>query len=1082
MRPIRLRFAGLRSYRSETVVDFDRLDLFAVIGDTGAGKSTLIEALCLALYARKSWKGGAASLNDLITDGVTTMRVELTFTAGGHEWVVTRARHRNASAPIDKLVSPTGGLGADGARSVTERVVEVIGLTYDQFIQAVVLPQGRFDALLAATEKERNDILTSILDLGDVAETQRRAKSLREEWEPYATAWTVERRRYPDDPAAELQRAVDRAGAASALDERLAAAAAELAALLARTEEAAGRHGALQAALRAVPRAPADAAGRLRRLAQARAALDAAEVAASTALAEARREALKIAERRRVVARGDATRDDLMAAASRIRTVIDELPAAEADLAAEGERHAMLAATAIDTTEPPQLATAAEAAASAERVVGEAELAARAADQAASAADRLVEQLEAARVEVLALDREVAALNDRLEAGAAKIRDAEASLDDAGRRRDVAIEAEHDALRADAAATAAAGCAPGAPCPICDRSLPDTFVPPHPTEGVAAARDRRAAVERELSQAAEALKELRDHRSKLDGERDATMARRSERASALDCLLDEAVGAGLALSPEADPGSGAGQVSDARIGDARVGGGAARDASAGSFVAAAALGAVAKRSDEARSALDTARRAHQDALAALHRERAIAQSETAMRQARLDDARSRLDQAITRRERLVGRLADLPDGWDGAAEPAALAVLLVDLDGAVDELHRLDLRDHELSQTAEAAEREILELTRRSADEVDRPAARVLAEVEAHQRAVEGLGALVGAGENEPFRRVELPLCFAPAPESSTPDGRTPGAVPPGAVPPGAVPPGAVPPAPAIADAAVADAATLEDLAALIAPVEDAAAAALQRAASAAAQLDAAVAQAGVDRSALLDAHGCATPAELSERRGEARRDRAAADAAAGSARETIDVVAALDECLAVAAPFLANLRVLEVALRSQHFIAHLVDERERELLAEASRRLKAITDGRFGFVADFGIVDVRSGETRSPDSLSGGERFQSALALALALVEIASRGAGKLDAVFVDEGFGSLDHHALDVALTTLGTVAGGGKMVALISHLRPVAEFVDDVLLVTKDEMFGSRIERLDPDAREAMLADDIRSGLTT
>ena len=1077
MRPIRLRFAGLRSYRSETVVDFDRLDLFAVIGDTGAGKSTLIEALCLALYARKSWKGGAASLNDLITDGVTTMRVELTFTAGGHEWVVTRARHRNTAKGIDKLVSPTGGLGADGAAAVTARVVQVIGLTYDQFIQAVVLPQGRFDALLAATEKERNDILTSILDLGDVAETQRRAKSLREEWEPHATAWTAERRRYPDDPAAELQRAVDRAGAASALDERLAAAAAELAALLARTEEAAGRHGALQAALRAVPRAPADAAGRLRRLAQARAELDAAEVAASTALAEARREALKIAERRRVMARGDATRDDLMAAASRIRTVIDELPAAEDDLAAEGERHAMLAATAIDTTEPPQLATAAEAVASAERGVSEAELAARVADQAASAADRLVEQLEAARVEVLALDREVAALNDRLEAGAAKIRDAEASLDDAGRRRDVALEAEHDALRADAAATAAAGCAPGAPCPICDRSLPDTFVPPHPTEGVAAARDRRVVVERELSQATEALKELRDHRSKLDGERDATMARRAERESALACLLDEAVGAGLALSPEADPGSGSGsgsgQASDAWVGDVRAGGGgrAPRDASAGPFVAAEALAAVARRSDKARAALDAARRAHQDALAALHRERASAQSETAMRQARLDDARSRLDQAITRRERLVGRLADLPEGWNGAPEPAALAVLLVDLDGAVEELRRLDVRDREVSQTAEAAGRELLELTRRSADEVERPAAQVLAEVEAHQRAVEGLGALVEARDEQPFRAAELPLRFAPASESRPPDGGAAGSVPPD-----------VPVADAVtADAVTADAATLEDLAGRIAPVEDAAAAALARAASAAAQLDAVVAQSGVDRSALLDAHGCATPAELSERRGEARRDRAAADAAAAAARETIAVVAALDERLAVAAPFLTNLRVLEVALRSQHFIAHLVDERERELLAEASRRLKAITDGRFGFVADFGIVDVRSGETRSPDSLSGGERFQSALALALALVEIASRGAGKLDAVFVDEGFGSLDHHALDVALTTLGTVAGGGKMVALISHLRPVAEFVDDVLLVTKDEMFGSRIERLDPDAREAMLADDIRSGLT-
>ena len=54
-------------------------------------------------------------------------------------------------------------------------------------------------------------------------------------------------------------------------------------------------------------------------------------------------------------------------------------------------------------------------------------------------------------------------------------------------------------------------------------------------------------------------------------------------------------------------------------------------------------------------------------------------------------------------------------------------------------------------------------------------------------------------------------------------------------------------------------------------------------------------------------------------------------------------------------------------------------------ITAEAARRLKEITKGRFGFVSDFGVVNIASGEVRSPDTLSGGERFQAALSLALA-------------------------------------------------------------------------------------------------
>ena len=237
------------------------------------------------------------------------------------------------------------------------------------------------------------------------------------------------------------------------------------------------------------------------------------------------------------------------------------------------------------------------------------------------------------------------------------------------------------------------------------------------------------------------------------------------------------------------------------------------------------------------------------------------------------------------------------------------------------------------------------------------------------------------------------------------------------------------------------------------------------------AELELATLLAGVD---------CADINDLHRSHGGAQVTVDAADRRVEEASTAVTQAADLDRVLVVAVPFVANLDVLSAALQNQHFLAHLVHAREADLLTEATRRLKLITDGRFGFVTDFGVIDIYSGEIRTADTLSGGERFQASLALALGLIEIASRGGGRLDAVFVDEGFGSLDSNALDVALDTLGKIAGAGKMVALISHLRPVADYVETVLHVTKDDMFGSRIKVLDADAREQLLADDIRSGL--
>ncbi|MGH9165752.1 MAG: SbcC/MukB-like Walker B domain-containing protein, partial [Acidimicrobiales bacterium] len=188
-----------------------------------------------------------------------------------------------------------------------------------------------------------------------------------------------------------------------------------------------------------------------------------------------------------------------------------------------------------------------------------------------------------------------------------------------------------------------------------------------------------------------------------------------------------------------------------------------------------------------------------------------------------------------------------------------------------------------------------------------------------------------------------------------------------------------------------------------------------------------------------------------------------------------------IDAALAIANPFLAALDALNKLLADGKFIGHLVREREVALLTEASRVLRSISGDRFGFGDGFKVIDRHSGQERGPDTLSGGERFQASLALALALVEIATRSGGQLEAVFVDEGFGSLDAGSLDQALTTLGAVASDGKLVALVSHLRQVAEYVDQVLLVERDDATGSRVRPLDQTERDSLLAEDARSRMT-
>ena len=138
--------------------------------------------------------------------------------------------------------------------------------------------------------------------------------------------------------------------------------------------------------------------------------------------------------------------------------------------------------------------------------------------------------------------------------------------------------------------------------------------------------------------------------------------------------------------------------------------------------------------------------------------------------------------------------------------------------------------------------------------------------------------------------------------------------------------------------------------------------------------------------------------------------------------------------------------------LQARQFPQWLVSEALDDLVAVASQTLAALSSGQFDlthekgdlFVIDHADADAR----RSVRTLSGGETFQASLALALALSSqissLAAAGAARLDSIFLDEGFGTLDAETLEVVATTLEALAQGDRMVGVVTHVTELAERV--------------------------------------
>lgn len=155
------------------------------------------------------------------------------------------------------------------------------------------------------------------------------------------------------------------------------------------------------------------------------------------------------------------------------------------------------------------------------------------------------------------------------------------------------------------------------------------------------------------------------------------------------------------------------------------------------------------------------------------------------------------------------------------------------------------------------------------------------------------------------------------------------------------------------------------------------------------------------------------------------------------------------------------------------------LDYFERMLL-RANIRLMEMTEGRYELVRSkeaenkrsqsglsLDVVDHYSGSERSVKSLSGGESFQASLALALGLSDTVQEEAGgiRLDAMFIDEGFGTLSEGALRAALNTLLELAAGQRLVGVISHVPELKEKIERQIRIRKQADGGSTAEIILP-----------------
>ena len=1019
MRPLRLTVEAFTCFKErQEPLDLSGLELFAIAGPTGAGKSSLLDAIIYALYGRVPRMRRGYS--ELISLGRDRMSVMLDFRVGQREFRITRIgrRARSAEAQLDELTESGEKSIAGGVQSVDSHVVRLLGLRYEAFTQAVVLPQGDFAHFLKSQPRERREILRDLLRL-QVYERMRKAAAefsreldgrlggVRErlsddyaEVKPQQLA-ELERRlktlnkesRKMTEQLTALQKTVEDKRADYQKTQELAEKRTRLAKLEKRQRQIETVEKSLAAARKVTPLLPL---------------IDAATAAEQRSAEDRHRSLQAIDALRDLRARQDEASRQL----DETRRRAEELPELTKKIQALDELRGLLV--------PRESAARRrdEARARLRDLERSVQAAAKEETLARETVEQLKQDLETASKQLDGLgydldeDRQLDATRDRASAlaaqretaadAASEARDAEGqvsrekrivlekkaavekltkSLQARSRAREKVAAERQEAEKTHAAAHLRSQLERGQKCPVCEQvvaKLPRAM-------GVAPLDEMRSRLE--SAQLAEERA-----RSSMDVEMEAEAeARAILKASEREVEKGKKKAAKLEESVERREHQ-LGRVIGHRV-----------DGERGHNLEERILSAIKRMAKE--------REAYQQGVqqrAALERKFLEAQG--------VLDKRKQASSALD--EQLQGADARAREAEDEIAQ-------LQDKIGAVTQSP-----DPMKERDRLAAQKDNIETSRRKAEETERRtsgdlssmnkaveeaerSARESARVahEARKKVVDAMR-VTGFRDEETIRKAALSAADSDRMESEVTSYR------------------------------------------------QERHAAEQRVA----ELEKTLAGAEVSEQDLRHVEE-----ELTIKRRdheEGLKKRAELEQEVNELRRRLERAAELSARQASLEQESALYHRLATDLRSENFQAYLLEEAFRELVTGASIRLENLS-GRYTLEYEqdaFHVLDgENAGERRSADTLSGGETFLASLALALELSEQVQRAAGavNLDSLFIDEGFGTLDPETLDTVAAAIESLHVGGRMVGIITHIPELTERLPACIRVERD-VEGSRVRQ--------------------